>query len=122
PILKAEGKEETFKARRVDGRTQFYRDGRPMPSRPAKIIVSDDGQRVAFLPDRDPAGHYKVAKSRTPVGEVEGSLNYRDDRGRVMIEGSLGAVSIARPGWLAANLALNFLHLVVWFLCLWLLL
>jgi hypothetical protein len=122
-VTTPDGKEETYKPRRgADGRVRYFRDGRPMPSRPGRIMVTEDGQKAVFLPDRDVAGLYRVARDKTPFGDVEGSLHYRDERGRVMTEDSLGYISVYHPGWLAANLALNFLHLAVWFFCLWLLL
>lgn len=121
-IVNSDGKEETFKMTKTTlGRHRYLRDKKPLPSRPAQVIVTENGERVIFDPERDEAGNFKVYKSRTLFGDVEDGLRYRDARGRQMFEGDLGTVSIPRPGWLVGNLLLNFLLLGVWFLCLWLL-
>lgn len=110
-----EGKEEVFKLTRgADGRWQYRRSNRPMPSRPEKIIVTENSQQTTFVPDRDTVGHFKVEPGR--------GLRYRDERGRWMEEGFYGQIETFRPSWLFANLLLNFMHLVVWFVCLWLIL
>jgi hypothetical protein len=49
-------------------------------------------------------------------------LKYRDDKGRIMEEGQFGTLTSFRSSWLFANLLLNGLHLIVWWLALWLLL
>ena len=45
-----------------------------------------------------------------------------DGKHRVMTDNYIGQLSEARSGIVAANLFLNVLHLIAWFLCLWLLL
>ncbi len=115
-IVPRDGKEETYKRKKIGGRYEYVTgSGQRLPSRPAdKIIaVSKDGQRDVFVPDKE-NGHFKVGPNE--------SLRYRDDRGREMVEGYLGQVSTRHYTWLLTNLLLNFLHLVVWFLGLWLLL
>jgi hypothetical protein len=109
------GPELEYKLRRTPGSgADYWRDGRPMPSRPDKVAVVENGEKVYFGPDRDADGKFKVGTDQT--------LHYRDARGREMLEGQFGRVSTFRTGLLLANLALNFLHFVAWFLCLWLLL
>jgi hypothetical protein len=111
-----DGKEEKYLRKRTAESRFDYRNGAArLPSRPDKVIaVGKDGQREVFLPDKDEKGHFKVAPNEL--------LRYRDERGREMVEGYLGFVSTRHYSWLWMNLFLNFLHGVVWFLCLWLLL
>jgi hypothetical protein len=98
-------------------------------SRSDAIIVEEDGQKVRFEPDRDEKGNYKTEKARAPAGfgwflgpGGEQPLQYRDNRGRVMSEESVGRVSVTRWGLIFGNIALNFMHFALWFVCLWLLL
>jgi hypothetical protein len=104
------------------GKEEHYRLGtkyaKPVPTRPAEVIVKEDGEKVSFKPERDAAGNFKIRK----VGDVEQPLRYLDDRGRVMTEDYLGQLSVPRRGSVVLSLLLNFLHLGVWFACLWLLL
>jgi hypothetical protein len=81
------------------------------PSRASKVSVQENGQEVVFEPERDEKGQFKGSPVR-----------FLDKQGRVMVEGQWGQVSIFRTPWLMANLLINGLHLVVWFVCLWLLL
>src|SRR5262249_42322668 len=114
-VAVVEGKEQVFKLGRDSyGRLEYRRGNRVMPSRPEKIIAVEDDQRVTFLPDPDAARKFVVEPGR--------GLRYRDDKGRWMEEGFSWQVDISHPGWRLGNLALNFFHLVLWFLCLWLLL
>jgi hypothetical protein len=116
-IAVTEGKENVFqRSRDSAGRLQYRRGNRILPSRPEKIIaVSDNGERTTFIPDTDAAGHYQL--------DASGRLRYWDsDRKRWMAEGFLGEVETFHPGWLFGNLLLNFSHLLIWFLALWLLL
>jgi hypothetical protein len=114
-VVRPDGKEEVYTRRPTPGRSlEYWRSGRPMPSRPDKVAVTEDGQTVYFEPDRDANGKFKVGPDQI--------LRYRDDRGREMLEGGLGRVSTIQAGRLVANLAINFAHLAAWFLCLWLLL
>ncbi len=94
----------------------YYRDhgGRQLPSRPDAIIVEEDGEKVRFEPERDKQGKLKVERGS--------SLLYRDARGRVMTEDYIGRLSLSHSGWLVGNLLLNSVHLLVWFVCLWLIL
>src|SRR5262249_20632443 len=77
---------------------------------------------VVFLPERDADGKFKTRKVDTIGGAQEQPLEYKDAKGRVMVEGQLGRTGRFRFGWFMANVALNLLHLVVWVLVLWLLL
>jgi hypothetical protein len=114
-IINRDGKEQTFELKRTSRGGEEYRSGNtPLPSRPDKIIVTEDGEKVVFEPDRDARGIFKVGPDNL--------LHFHDNRGREMVEGYLGQVSIRHTSWLLGNFVLNFLHLVVWWLCLWLLL
>jgi hypothetical protein len=94
-----------------------------LPQRPPTLIVyenegkpapfSANGQAITFKPDRKENGAFQTGE--------DGLLRYRDDRGRSMVENRLGQVRIFHVSWLLANLLINLLHLVVWFLVLWLL-
>jgi hypothetical protein len=81
------------------------------------IIVQDkDGNKLRFEAELTPDGKFK-AKTGEPVRYVEA-----DGRGRVMTDQYIGKVSTVRKGLLVVNILLNILHLVVWFICLWLIL
>jgi hypothetical protein len=119
-VLNADGKEEVYKLVKKPGGSEYVlggeRGGRGLPGRPSKIIVVEGENRYVFEPvQRDAQGHYQLGR-----GEA---LRYRNaETGWEMNEGMLGQVAGTRAGLLLANLLLNGLHLVVWFLCLWLLL
>jgi len=119
-IVNQEGNEEVFKQAKNEKGRLIYRqdgrlDGREPPTRPQKVIVTENGADVIFEPDRDPkTNQFKVATGL--------SLYYRDKKGRKMKEGELGEITESRAGNFLANLLINFLHLLVWFVVLWLLL
>jgi hypothetical protein len=87
---------------------------RPVPSHPDAVIVREEGQDVRFEPERDQNGKFKIRPGQ--------SLLYVDERGRVMSEASLGRLSKFRWDLFLGNIALNLCHLVLWFVCLWVLL
>jgi len=93
-----------------------YRDsnGKPIPTHADKIVVKENGEEIAFEPERDANGHYKIRTGR--------SLLYHDARGREMSEDNLGQLSTFHMGVLLACSFLNLFHLALWFACLWLLL
>jgi hypothetical protein len=110
-----DGKEDVYKRVRRDRRYIYQRGDRPLPSRPEKVIaVTADKERDTYEPDRNENGKFMAEEGR--------SLKYRDAAGHVMEEGQLGIVRIPNHGLLFANLFLNFLHFVIWFACLWVLL
>ncbi len=120
-VLTKNGPEVTFKrvpnaderfipTYREDGRG----DGRPLPSRPEKIIVQDAGAAVVFQPERDAKGNFHTREGQ--------NLRYLDKSGRVMLEGELGEVSQFRWDWLFLNLFFNLFFFLLWFAGLWLLL
>ncbi len=114
-LIVRDGKQETFQLRKTAENRREYRNGNAkLPSRPDKVIIVEGDQRYVFEPDRDARGHFKPGP--------DDMLHYHDARGREMVEGFLGFVSTRQYGRLVANLLLNFLHFVVWFLALWLLL
>ena len=86
--------------------------------------ANDLATRQAFLevkvPDKDHPGQ-KLHFKRVAAGEG-GYSTFADANGWTMTEATLGQPSAFRYGRFFANLALNGLHLVLWFLCLWLLL
>jgi hypothetical protein len=116
------GEEQVFKLLSRGGRPEYHlgglSTGQPLPSRPQKVIVIENGERVVFEPERDEKGNFKSRKS----GGTEEPLRYLDPRGRVMYEGQLGQLTTFRRGWLFGNLFVNVLLLAAWFLSLWLLL
>jgi hypothetical protein len=79
------------------------------------IIVEENGEKHRFEAEMTPQGLFKVEENR-PLRYVE-----KDGQGRVMTDDMIGEISITRYGILFGNLLLNFGHLLVWFLCLWLL-
>jgi hypothetical protein len=108
-------KEEVYKrSRNAQGRYEYRRGDRVLPTRPDRVVAVQGDEKYTFEPDRDAKGHFKTDSNQ--------ALLYRDDRGRVMNENNLGRVQIWHTSWLIMNLLLNFLHLVVWFVVLWLLL
>jgi hypothetical protein len=73
-----------------------------------------------LIEDKDHPGEKRHFK-RAVVGE--GSYRaYTDASGWTMTEATLGQPSVFRYGLFFANLFLNGFHLLLWFLCLWLLL
>jgi hypothetical protein len=97
------------------GRTEYLdRNGKPVPTHPDRIIVKENGEEVAFEPERDAQGNYKIRTGR--------SLLYHDSRGREMGEDNLGQLSTFRWGVFLACGFLNLFHFALWFVCLWLLL
>jgi hypothetical protein len=97
------------------GRSEYLdKNGKPIPTHPDRIIVKENGEEIAFEPERDANGNYKMRTGR--------SLLYRDARGREMSEDSPGQLSTIHWGVFLACWFLNFLHFALWFVCLWLLL
>jgi hypothetical protein len=90
------------------------RPSKPLPSHPDAVIVREDDQDVKFEPERDENGKYMVRQGQ--------SLLYRDERGRVMSEATLGHLSTFRWDLFLANVLLNVCHLALWFGCFWLIL
>lgn len=95
-----------------------------------EVIVRDekDGPDVVFRAELDEKGNFRRERRRVRgLGWLMGSgseqpLKYTDDQGRVMTEVDIGRVRVFHWGLFLANLALNLAHLVLWFLCLWLVL
>jgi hypothetical protein len=122
-IINRDGKKEVYKRQKVaNWSAEYFRNGRRgdqrLPSRPDKVIVIEGDKEYLFEPlasQRDAKGNYQIAR-----GE---SLRYLNkETGWEMSETQMGQVYIFHGGWMMGNLLLNGLHLVVWFLCLWLLL
>jgi hypothetical protein len=80
------------------------------------IIVEEDNEKHRFEAEMTPQGAFKLEDNR-PLRYVE-----KDGRGRVMTDDAIGEISTTKYGLLFGNLLLNLGHLVIWFLCLWLLL
>lgn len=126
-----QGKTSTFVQRRnPQGRTE-YRDSvsNQRWSRSDAILVDEDGTEVHFEADKDEKGNFKTETAKAPFGMrwllgastgAEQPLYYRDPRGRYMTEDAIGRVSVTHWRLIFANVALNGLHLVLWFICLWL--
>ena len=113
-----DGKETLYIMRKTPRGAPDYLEkesGRPWQEHPDAIVVEESpGEKVRFEAERNKDGKFKIATGR--------SLRYVDDRGRAMTESPLGVLDIPRRGRFLLNLLLNLLHLVVWFLVLWLLL
>jgi hypothetical protein len=112
--------------KRSPGQPYRYADGltKQVPGRPDGILVKgkDKDEKVLFKPDRDADGNFKVEEVSGIGGAMPQSLKYRDDKGRVLEEGKFTEISSFGYGRLIVNILLNGLHLIVWWLCLWLLL
>jgi hypothetical protein len=78
------------------------------------IIVEENGEKRRFEAEMD-KGTFKIDAGQ-PLRYVES-----DGRRRVMTDDAVGELSTTRYGLLFGNLLLNLAHLVVWFLCLWML-
>ncbi len=90
-----DGKEEKYlRKKSAQNRWEYLNSAtlKPLPSRPDRVIVVEDGQRYTFEPDKDAHGKFKVAPNEL--------LRYRDSRGREMVEGYLGQVSTRHYSWL----------------------
>jgi hypothetical protein len=78
------------------------------------IIVEESGEKHRFEAELTSQGTFKT--------DDAGAAHYVEQNGRrVMTDGEIGRITTTRYGVLFGNLALNFAHLLVWWLCLWLL-
>ncbi len=114
------GRKETYKRSKIGrGEIVYFKDGHAdsgkMPARPQKIIVTEGGREIEYVPERDAKGHFQE-RSNQPLRYIH------KETGRVMVEGQLGMVSTFRWWWLFSNLFVNLLHFIAWGACLWLLL
>jgi hypothetical protein len=96
------------------GQTKYeYRDSKTQrpwnPSGVKAIELTHDGVQYRFEPSETETGAYPIFVSDTGW------------RLRVFDSGPTGIPEIFRTGRFLANLLLNFLHLALWFVCLWLL-
>jgi len=109
-----QGKETHYQRRKTEKGYIFVdRDNKPW-RRSEAILIKENSDKVRFDAERDARGYYKVE---------DGSVRYLDKNGRVMTETYIGYLPGARRwGLLFGNLLLNGVHLIVWFLCAWLLL
>jgi hypothetical protein len=114
------GKEILYKARKnAKGHTEYANAGKPWSRSDADgvvdaIIVEDsDGRKNRFDAELTPDHKFKAAAGQ-PVRYVEEGGN------RVMTDDYIGRITVTHRGRDLANLFLNFLHLMVWFACLWL--
>lgn len=118
----ASGKEDVYKLRagtRNEYRLGGLSSGKALPTRPAEVIVVEDGAKASFKPERDEQGNFKQRSTKGLWGESKEPLRYLDEKGRVMYEDGLGTLASYKPGWLLGNLVLNFLLLGVLFGALW---
>jgi hypothetical protein len=75
-------------------------------------VTDDDGRKVVFTADREADGTFRMNPS--------GSVQFKEEGGgRVMTEDNLGTVRRRLTGVLLGNVAINLLHLVVWFAVFW---
>jgi len=110
------GKEVHYTQRKNPAGRSEYRDNnnKLLPSRPEAVLILEDGEKVRFDPEKDSQGNYKAEKGQL--------LRYKDSRGRVMYEDSIGHLSQPRTGLFFGYFLLNALHFAVWFAALWLIL
>jgi hypothetical protein len=107
------------KAKDAQGRLKYMDQlGHPPPEHSDEIVVQEEGREVHFKAERWTHGPDKD-KFKISQGQ---SLHYVDEHGRVMYENALGRIDTFRLGVLVLYLGLNVCHLLLWFLCLWLLL
>ena len=82
------------------------------------IIVEDkEGQKIRFDAELTKDGKFKIDPDRSTVRYIEAGGKHR-----IMTDSAPGWLSEPRRGQMFANIFMNLLHAVVWFLCLWLLL
>jgi hypothetical protein len=79
------------------------------------LIVKEGDQRTVFKADLTPAGKPKDGSKVVRFVEEGG-------KGRIISSDDLGVIVKPRPGMTFMMLLLNFAHLIVWFLAIWLLL
>ena len=115
------GKEILYKKQRnAQGRVGYYHQGKPWSRSDAEgiveaVIVEDkDGQKSRFEAELT-----KDRKFKTGQGQAVRYVEV-DGRHRVMTDADIGRIASTRYSLVFANIGLNLLHLVVWFLCLWL--
>ncbi len=119
------GREDVYKLRpgtRGEYRLGGLASGRQLPTRPPEIIILDGAEKSIFKPERDEKGNFKQRTTTAFGRETKQPLRYVDERGRVMLEDSLGQLATFRGGWFFGNLFLNALLLIALFAALWLLL
>lgn len=122
-VTDEKGKAERY--RLIAGTRRYHLNGnenlKRVPSRPPSITVTEDGQKSVFRPEMKD-GKLMVHKTQTLFSSQDEPLRYVDEKGRVMLETSLGQLTTFRGGYFVLNLVLNLLMFAAWFLALWLLL
>jgi len=113
-ITAPKGREEFRKGGKVNGEL--------LPARPDEIIVPEGDEKTSFKPDRDADGNFKVEEVSFLLIPTRKRLCYRDSGNRIMEEGNLGTVAHSRTGQMLLNVLLHLLHLLLWFVCTWMLL
>jgi hypothetical protein len=95
--------------------------GKPLPSRPSRIIVVEGGEKFTFEPERDSKGNFKTRQRASSwFGSSQSDpLRYIDGTGRVMEETTLGQIVTFRSGRFFVNVVLNIVFFAVWFVALW---
>lgn len=117
---------EVERYRLIGGKREYRLNGnenlKPLTSRPAVIVVKEDGKERTFKLERDEKGRPLHRKTRTLFGSTDETPRYVDEGGYVMLADSIGQVTTFKGGNFVLNLFLNFLLLGAWFAALWLLL
>jgi len=125
-----EGEREIVYQKRPSGKTSVYLDADGKPWAPSSsgamvAIVVEEGPagaktRRRFKADMDEKGNLK--REKTGDVEVKG-LRYREEGGNAYIlESNPGMIVRPRTSMLLWNILLNTLHLVLWWVVIWLLL
>jgi hypothetical protein len=118
-VLDGKGKELVYKLQQP-GNIYRLPGGKALTGTPPAIVVIEGDDRYTFEPERDAERNFK--RRKVPGGRSEDPLIYRDQKGRVMVEGSLGQIETFRGGMFLANVLLNLALVAACFLALWLLL
>ena len=122
PIASGEEVYKLLPGSRNDYRLNGQTRAKPLPSRPPLVVAVEGDKRSTFKPERDEQGNFKQSSTTRMGRESKEPLRYIDETGRVMVEGSLGQLSVNRPGRFLGNLLLNLMFFAACFVALWLLL
>jgi hypothetical protein len=98
--------DERHRAHYVDRDNREWR--RSDAAQAVAIVVEEDGDKKRFEAERPPDGSVRFVEA--------------GGKRRVMTDDAVGRVTSPQTGLLLGNLLWNLLHVVVWFVCLWLLL
>jgi hypothetical protein len=114
-ILNRDRKKVLYKRTRQDNHSVYLSKGKALPDRPLEIIATDENGEHIFKPKTDAKGTFQKENGQVRYYEEGNPKRYMD-------ESTIGQITIFHFGWMLMTLILNFVFLIVWFACLWLLL